>query len=264
MRTVPEVVNRVVGWVDILGFKNLVNRAFNGDGVLLKSLYQALEETVSLADLTNQGPLGLPQLSPHLRVTAFSDSVVISDSFDDGFGFQRVVSTANFLAAKLLCAQIVVRGAFATGPGVHTDRILFGPGITAAYELETKAAVYPRLIFADDLVPAAQNLSFCRAKQDCDGLWYLDPFWQFNEVHQPAADVLPALRLSADVPTLNDMANVRSFIEESIKQQERDSSVLIKYRWLATKFNEAIKEYGAGEVTPIEVGVMTGFQDDQN
>ena len=156
-----------------------------------------------------------------------------------------MVATAALLASDLLGVGILTRGAFAVGPTIHKDRILFGKGVVAAYQLEREVAVFPRLIFADALVSAAQNLTFGRARQDFDGVWYLDVFWQFNEVHHPATDVLPASPATR-VPQVDAFRSVRRVIVEGLK--ETCPSIVAKYRWLAIRFNEAVKESTPGDI----------------
>ena len=139
----PDVVNRIVAFVDILGFRNLVDQAFEGDQALLARLNQILESVVNFTSVTRDGALGTRELSPHLQATAFSDTIVISDCFN-GFGFHSVVATAALLASDLLGVGILTRGAFAVGPTIHKDRILFGKGVVAAYQLEREVAVFPQ------------------------------------------------------------------------------------------------------------------------
>ena len=71
----PDVMNRVVAFVDILGFQNLVDEAFDRDKDLLVSLNQTLESVVKFTAITRTGALDMRELSPYLQATAFSDSL---------------------------------------------------------------------------------------------------------------------------------------------------------------------------------------------
>lgn len=47
---------------------------------------------------------------------------------------------------------ILFRGGITYGKVVHTDKMLFGPAMNKAYSLESKTAVYPRIIIDNDVI----------------------------------------------------------------------------------------------------------------
>ncbi|HKP01855.1 MAG TPA: hypothetical protein VJU77_00710 [Chthoniobacterales bacterium] len=81
--------------------------------------------------------------------------------------------------------SILTRGAIARGSTYHKKRIIFGEGLNRAYELERRAAVYPRIIVTDEVRQQLEeagaeipiNISFLSmVVRDYDGLWLIDPF----------------------------------------------------------------------------------------
>jgi hypothetical protein len=247
----PSVQERVVAFVDVLGFTRLVRQAFSGDNELLKQLHRILRVTAIHAVVTS-GDI-LPEiksfLSPNLRATAFSDSIVISDVWQNG-GLERVMSTASLLASLLLQEGILSRGGIAKGKTIHDERILLGNGYLAAYELEHKVAVFPRLVIADDLVPEAEQLTGCHIKTDFDGFRFIDVFYQYSGMHQAVVDILIGKPQRLAVPTVNAFGRVREVVVLGLAK-EKKPSILAKYRWLARQFNEAVMAYVPGQVEPV-------------
>ncbi len=56
---------------------------------------------------------------------------------------------------RLIYRGILCRGAITYGKLIHTDEVLFGPALTEAYILETKVALYPRVILHKDIIDLA-------------------------------------------------------------------------------------------------------------
>lgn len=69
------------------------------------------------------------------------------------------------------------RGAITVGQLHHTGSLVLGEGLVRAYELESRTAIYPRVIFDDSVMNLACNGSTTnswKAKQDFDGLYFMD------------------------------------------------------------------------------------------
>ena len=84
------------------------------------------------------------------QTKTFSDTIVISDEDTDA-GFNRVAETAASVAAALLWRGRLCRGGIARGSLIHTDAVLLGPALVNAYDIKSKAAVYPRIVIAENL-----------------------------------------------------------------------------------------------------------------
>jgi hypothetical protein len=161
--------NRVVAFIDILGFRALIAK-LPTDPVLHRLLHRALDQIKSYASAAGQK--GTAQ--EKLESSVFSDSIVISGPED---ALATVIWTCTMLQSKLLAGSILTRGGISFGPTHHKDGLLYGDGMIRAYDLESKAAVYPRVLIDPILVEKLQ--SFQRAtllSRDVDGLWHTDPF----------------------------------------------------------------------------------------
>jgi hypothetical protein len=164
---------RAVLFLDILGFSQLVK-----DG----------KEHRLLAALQHlQGRALEAQALGKMNFTAFSDCVVVSTPLDGGAGALRIIYYAQFLALDLLSRGFLTRGAIVAGPLFHEGGIVLGPALVDAYALESKKALYPRILVSSDIITTTvagflkstdrslvDSLSFFR--EDFDGYYHVDIF----------------------------------------------------------------------------------------
>lgn len=189
---------RFVAFVDILGFKELVERTRH-DPDLFRSLHEALttvekaqpicndpvadaeiRASIESQNLGNRGETLYRQIRSSWGV-AFSDCLVRSE-LKTWNGLVGLCFQLWRLARKLLRMRVLVRGGISTGEIFHSDRIVFGPALIESYILESQAAVYPRILLSDEVVQAARE--FDKAdhgwecgmflREDFDGLYHLD------------------------------------------------------------------------------------------
>jgi hypothetical protein len=164
----PEYADRVVAFIDVLGFGALV-RQLDSDPSLHAKLHRALSKIrvfkhYSLQEATAQADL---------EVSVFSDSIVISGATGN---FHGVIFSALHLQCNLLEMGILVRGGISSGRTVHADDILYGEGMLDAYMLEA-TAVYPRIVLAPKLVEKLEpGYRAMFLEKDGDGLWFINPF----------------------------------------------------------------------------------------
>ncbi|WP_454875679.1 hypothetical protein [Pseudomonas farris] len=160
---------RIVAFVDILGFESLVQKLEN-DPALHEKLNYALRRIKHLKVSSLEGNTA----QSDLEISVFSDSIAISAPKANYHG---VIWTAIHLQSDLLTLGILTRGGISCGKTVHEDDILYGEGMINAYKLESRAAIYPRILVdcsVLELLNDGYRSIFLR--KDTDGLWHLDPF----------------------------------------------------------------------------------------
>jgi hypothetical protein len=165
----PVYSDRVVAFIDILGFGAIVQK-LGEDSSLHAQIHYALSHIKLLKGYSLQAATAQSKL----QVSVFSDSIVISGEADNVHG---VIWSAIHLQCNLLVSGILVRGGIACGRTVHADDILYGEGMLDAYNLESKAAIYPRIVLAPKLINKIKSeYRDVFLAKDNDGLWFLDPF----------------------------------------------------------------------------------------
>ncbi len=228
--TQPDYSDRIVAFVDILGFEALVRR-LDSEPELHNKLHQALASIGSY----KQSSLSENTAQSALEVSVFSDSIVVSGTPNDA---RSVIWSVLHLQCSLLALAIPSRGGIARGHTVHTDEILYGVGFLNAYHLEQSAAVYPRVVIDPNLVgelDAGFRAMFL--KQDADALWFVDPF---------AMGILPgnsaALLEDGYDPHEESLKQLGQRIDQEIERLT-DAGHLAKWNWLKRQHSMAVVEF---------------------
>ena len=181
MQEKPIYKDRIVGFIDILGFGTIIS-SLEKKPELHGRLHSALTQIKSYK-MTSQ-----MENTAHsdLEVSVFSDSIVMSA--DDG-NLGAIIWASGWLNAQLLGFGILVRGGISSGKTFHANDILYGEGMMRAYRIESSAAVYPRIVVDPELVDQITNEHWHTFLQiDSDGLWYINPF-MFNVTVENASEL---------------------------------------------------------------------------
>lgn len=122
-------------------------------------------------------------------ISSFSDNVLISwdmEKLDQAGGpwsaLLGIRQMATALAHRAWEFDCLVRGGVTIGDLYHKDRVAFGLGLVAAYELETEVAFYPRVIVTQDVMDRVGHVAMADGKttddrsmfKDADGYCCLD------------------------------------------------------------------------------------------
>jgi hypothetical protein len=146
-----EFKDKFIGFVDILGFKTLVEAAEAGTGMPLSELLEALKEFGAPEDrkkFEKYGPMTCPN-STHIqrdldfRLTQISDCVIISIEVSPA-GVINLVNHCWGSVIKLLTKGIMCRGYITRGSIYHTDTQPIGSGYQEAYDKEKQVTAFKR------------------------------------------------------------------------------------------------------------------------
>jgi hypothetical protein len=96
----------------------------------------------------------------NFSIIQFSDSIIISAPYrpDSFFYLSKLISDYQY---KLLCSDILIRGALTYGKHFYNDNFLFSAAVIDAYRLESTQARYPRILISDDLFDLVSNSPDC-------------------------------------------------------------------------------------------------------
>jgi hypothetical protein len=226
---------RIVLFLDILGFKELIN-----DSIVDVERFQKIQTTIRVIRLT----FNITQKSKDRTITQFSDSLVVSFKITEAGEVAFLLWKTNELLRKLILKGIVCRGGIAKGKLIHNDIYMFGPAFLEAYILESKIAIFPRVIIADKSIISIgiDNYGFHPAydkefekseinsliKLDFDGFYYVDYFnfetkWEMSTQEKTYVNKLHEL------------------INEWLNSNKKNLYLTQKYQWMKNKFNEVVE-----------------------
>lgn len=250
-----EYRERVVGFVDILGFGDLVRRA-DCDDRLRADIVSALRIVRSVKP-------PIPG-DTDLRVQNFSDSLIIS-ARDTPDGLWHLLMAIDAVANQLLQMGVLIRGGVAVGGMLHTDELAFGVGVNEAYRMESTVAKVPRITLSATAIQraisyadhddVAQTYLAARLLRDSDGVWflhYLATLGIFNQQAEVSSDRTRHPLFKAGVAIRNE---IQGKIEETLDQPE----IYAKLKWFALYWNKEVADHAlAGNPSLIPHIVLPG------
>ena len=144
-----EYSDKFIGFVDILGFKSLVEKSEQPGG---RSLPEILALTATLGNkkqlefYSRHGPEICPcsakvRKDMDIQITQISDCMIISSEISPA-GLMNLVNTCWRSAFGLLREGIMVRGYVTRGMVYHTPDQVIGPGYQAAYLNESGVSAF--------------------------------------------------------------------------------------------------------------------------
>ena len=232
----------VLTFLDILGFREIVSNRKPDE----------IEEILNLlAKVSGVDEKREYQHAP--SVLAFSDSIVrvatIGSKEKNTFSMNQLffeLLHVLHIQGELVFRGIFLRGAITVGDVAVSSTAVFGPAFIEAYDLESKLALYPRIIISPTAVSALEEHSSMRMKghsiddeksivreilrKGSDGIWFVD--------------YLRAFESELDTPeTYYEMlVKHRDSIKEYGANPKLAPSVLGKYAWLASYHNRCVEE----------------------
>jgi hypothetical protein len=230
----PTYEERFILFLDFLGFKNIIQETIADE--------KRIAEVIAAISIIRE----MGALSDHLKskvVTQFSDSIVISYRCDEPSAAFDLVSEIGFALVRLVERGFLVRGAVAIGDLIHTEQYLLGPAMVEVYELESKCAIFPRVLISERLLDVAKAAPAPHhdgeeeadyiskyLRQDSDGLYYIDYLTWNGVVHTIGGD-------SELFPRY--LGKVADIIKKGLTSKAPD--VIQKYSWIRARYLEEIR-----------------------
>ncbi|WP_370153676.1 hypothetical protein [Ferrovibrio sp.] len=243
-----KYLQRVVAFVDILGFGALVKRA-DGDPTLRERIFGVLQNVHAFAAPTES--------NTDFKAQNFSDSLIISAT-NTADGLWHVLFSLSDLAINLLEIGVVVRGGVTVG-GIHHDGdVVFGLGVNEAYRLESTIAAVPRIVLGATALSAANQYATqheiwgtyrsSRLLRDRDGVWFLNIFCELGIFSRQGG-------MLEEHPLYQRGTVIREAIQAQIDSTIDQPDVYEKLRWLASYWNREVGQGMAKFIQPMLPGV---------
>jgi hypothetical protein len=231
--------NRIVLFLDILGFKKIIKDTIQKNNQSKDE--EIKKETSFIIETINEmKEVAQPNLTNSSKVVSqFSDSIVISFKADDQKEIPILFHNLQKLIAKLIAREVLCRGAISYGKLYHKNNMIFGPALVDAYETESKAALYPRVILDKsvlDIMKSNYSIEYKNSyrkirfdsdiasylKTDTDDKFYIDFF-------------TGTMMFYEDKELFNVYKNLRRLIINGLRNKK--PNINIKYGWMKNKYN---------------------------
>ena len=230
-----EYEYRAILFVDLLGFKNKVNQsAF--DKELLNKVFNAVNSLHKAKEDNYKEPM--PGGKIGVEISSFSDSLVISKDIYEPGSFFYLLNMAYFAMVEIVANGFLARGAITVGQLYHNNKVIFGPAMNDVYLLESKCAIYPRIIIQKNIfenmilkdslngIGEDRKLYESLVQEDSDGLLFIDFLSKYHQMDDDAY--------------LWILGKTKELIINGIKENQGNESVLQKYEWLKNYFNDSV------------------------
>lgn len=252
---VPAYKLALVSFVDILGFRERISQGQAPKDVL--SVLQLLRQEATPPDeLATAYEIGYTNLSDSvLRVTSlFSDTNI---TYRPGILFMELLELAQ-VQYRLAGCGVFLRGGVAIGEIFHKPPYVFGPAFNCAYELESRHAIYPRILVDRDVLEVHSKTPILRGghhtreydvrsvrellAKDDRGMWFIDYLRVAGTEIYDCAEYLGYL------------AAHRDQIVNAQKTHEHDARVRAKYQWLTVYHNRVVEATAGDDRTTLRIG----------
>lgn len=218
---------KYVAFIDILGYRKLLKKAEQNKTAnkVIAKIEELLQENVTWKKFEH--PI-------EYSVKMFSDCACLSAPFNS-WGLVCLFTHLMSMQSSLIKSNILIRGAIAYGNHHESENLIFSSGLVKAYELESKKAIFPRIIIDDRVIKKIGNSkknSILRSfiLQDYDNQLFLDYLWSYwnqGDYSNEISDILKAQR---------------RLIIKSRRMHHNKPKILQKFAWLSMYHNQVIKK----------------------
>lgn len=239
MRNLFQYDNRLIVFMDLLGFSNAVNKSVeetdrganirnNIASIVNYNVFLKQASEKSCADLgKNQG----------LEIMFFSDSIVISKNANSIISDKEFLYGIVWHCYNIYNNNFLVRGGITYGKLVHEGNKCFGPAMNTAYKLESEKAIYPRIVIDDAALEYLKDENLIKEfiiNDKKDKMNYLD--------------VLAQKKFIEDGPDLikygETLIKLKKIIQANLYDKKNcNDEIHKKMRWFRKYFNRTVKKF---------------------
>lgn len=213
---------KFVFFIDILGFKNLVETSNNP--IEIKQKIDLLKN-----DFYEQNKKHFLEY----EITQVSDCIILSFSINDKFKMYPMLLIISYVQANAFIKhKLLFRGAGTYGDIIHDKNYLFGKGYQKALGLESEFAKFPRIIIDKK---SFQEIKRQDEKASCMELLKEDgDFYYIDFINN---------ELCGD-DSVDDKINFLNQCGKIIKENlQHEKNILKKYNWLKNNYNISITRF---------------------
>ena len=236
-----EYENRIVAFIDILAFSEMIKATDTEDPKKAKDaseMLDKLQQVIKLLQSEIKKEIAKGDLPNGTAASMFSDSVVVSIPKAESRGVWLLFQLLKRLQVKLIGNSILLRGGIVYGKLIHQDQLIIGPALVNAYEVESKSALYPRIVIDSAVLylyvrKDGISISNLRLgdkddgsviKKDLDGTSYIDYFNTLEDY------------IEGSLPEYFTLLN--GLIRKGLNRKF-GTGIRMKYMWMREKLNNS-------------------------
>ena len=188
-------------------------------------------------------------------ISTFSDHLVISyplKRIAAGLGkdnshaplhvLHNFSNTLKIIAVNALSIGFLIRGGAAIGNLYHSGGIVFGEAMVKAYRLESRTAIYPRVVLSQEVCSQTDWIKCGKSelRRGSDGLYYFNYYRDLVFGSIPPGDGF--------IDRLKEwFAHLNQLTAENLSKLEKegDMAAFSKWAWFANEFYAAMSEVPA-------------------
>lgn len=233
---------RAVAFLDVLGFQESL---ISFDEEARRNRYESEEDddseyfySKSASNFIDTLYLALGKLSPEkFKFYLFSDNVCITSIAETSAEDLKVLLfTISELFFDLATQGYFIRGGIDYGLFIDDDNLALGIPLAEAYKMESKQAIYPRVLLSKGLVD-----QFIEEEVFLDDISIL----LVSKSHE-----LNFLNIFTHVFKSEDRSDKETFfvtlkrvINQELESHKNNEKLYLRFRWLAEKFNLFIDDF---------------------
>ena len=239
----------VVSFIDILGFRNLVETKTAND---VFEIISGLEKFAQPDDYTPPRKMKEARYSSRAFAQSVSDAIVRVRPYDtqisDGALFLEIY---DLLLAQidLIGEGVLIRAGVTVGEaylGLHGEGPIFGPAMIRAFEIESQEAIFPRVVIDDHAIAEYQSDPRLRSQSHTTefGFDEINSLLAIGDDGTRYIDYLRAAEGNLDDPGLYfDFLDRHATILRSNLQLKLDRRTKRKFIWLMKYHNSVVDEW---------------------
>jgi len=158
---------KFIAFIDILGFKNLIN---NSSEEIIERIVETIEKSldeyrdrfIPNPSIPNTDSMGYKVLDIDPKYYLMSDSIILTmdDAENNLFRFLLGIITIqkSFIESNIFVRGAVVKGdIFESKGSEEISNIVFGPGGIEAIQMESRNSIYPRIVVSESVLESLKE-----------------------------------------------------------------------------------------------------------
>jgi len=228
---------RICCFIDILGFRDHIKETIDKEG---NDVVERIEKIKYILDLSKK-MTDDSGFSKSKIVTYFSDSIVISYDYKEPSQLYHTLIDLLYMSFELANQGFLARGGVSIGKLVHNEEFIFGPAMVKAYDLESKKAIYPRIIIEKEVVENGINYKVDNHSCD-DELQYILNIITEDKDGNFYIDYISKCSSEFNNPEYDLYSYLEQLKKLFIDFDRMDTKIQDKLLWLKEKINNEIKQ----------------------